>query len=150
MAMRVDKIFVDTNVLIYANDPLSPFNQAARAQLYNYAGSGFELWISRQIIREYLSTKSRAMVLSNTYNAMTLFNDIQHFSTIFKIADESQNVTNELLRLVTSYNVGGKQVHDCNIVATMKTQGISALLTHNVADFKRYANENIEIIPILL
>jgi len=35
-------------------------------------------------------------------------------------------------------SLGGKQVHDANIVATMQAYGISHLLTHNIADFKRF------------
>ena len=33
---------------------------------------------------------------------------------------------------------GGKQVHDANIIATMKVYGIPALLTRNTEDFERF------------
>ena len=35
--------------------------------------------------------------------------------------------------------VRGKQVHDCNIVATMLTNGVRRLATRNATDFRRYA-----------
>ena len=35
------------------------------------------------------------------------------------------------------FQIGGKQVHDANIVATMLAYGISSVPTHNTADFKR-------------
>jgi predicted nucleic acid-binding protein len=35
--------------------------------------------------------------------------------------------------------VAGRQVHDANIVATMLANGITRLLTFNVADFRRFA-----------
>ncbi len=35
--------------------------------------------------------------------------------------------------------MGGKQVHDANIAATMLAHGITRLLTFNVADFQRFA-----------
>jgi predicted nucleic acid-binding protein len=47
-------------------------------------------------------------------------------------------VTDQLLQLLASYKLGGKQVHDANIVATMQAYGISALLTHNIKDFDRF------------
>jgi predicted nucleic acid-binding protein len=35
------------------------------------------------------------------------------------------------------FQIGGKQVHDANIVATMQAYGIPALLPHNTKDFER-------------
>ncbi len=40
------------------------------------------------------------------------------------------------------------QVHDANIVATMLAQGIQKLLTHNVADCKRFA-AHITVMPLV-
>lgn len=37
-----------------------------------------------------------------------------------------------------SFNIGGKQVHDANIVATMLAYDIPCLLTHNTRDFERF------------
>jgi hypothetical protein len=44
----------------------------------------------------------------------------------------------KLLMLVRQVEVGGKHIHDANIVATMLAQNITHLLTHNVADFRRF------------
>ena len=44
--------------------------------------------------------------------------------------------------------VGGKQVHDANIVATMNVLGVTHLLTHNVRDFERFRNL-ITILPLV-
>ena len=46
----------------------------------------------------------------------------------------------ELLSLVATHAVRGKQVHDCNIVATMRANGVARLATRNASDFKRYAD----------
>ena len=35
----------------------------------------------------------------------------------------------------------GKQVHDANIVATMRANGLKRLATFNVADFARFEDE---------
>ena len=43
--------------------------------------------------------------------------------------------------------MGGKQIHDANIVATMLAYNIPCLLTHNVKDFKRFEGI-IEIVSI--
>jgi predicted nucleic acid-binding protein len=42
--------------------------------------------------------------------------------------------------VLAAYDVGGKQVHDANVVATMLTHGITRLLTFNTGDFSRFAD----------
>ena len=41
--------------------------------------------------------------------------------------------------------MGGKQVHDANIVATMLANGVTPLLTFNAADFRRFGSR-IELV----
>lgn len=64
---------------------------------------------------------------------------LQYFESRFAVADETAAVTRTLCELLAETSTGGKQVHDANIVATMLVYGVPALLTHNVADFKRFA-----------
>ena len=53
--------------------------------------------------------------------------------------DETRAVATRLLALVEAAGCSGKQVHDANIVATMLEHGVTALVTDNPADFRRYA-----------
>ena len=46
-----------------------------------------------------------------------------------------------------SVPVGGKQVHDANIVATMLAHGERRLLTLNTGDFRRYGGR-IELVTV--
>ena len=57
-------------------------------------------------------------------------------------------VTTNLLNLLTTITINGKQVHDANIVATMQAHGIPKLLTHNTTDFARYASI-ITVVPLV-
>jgi predicted nucleic acid-binding protein len=47
-------------------------------------------------------------------------------------------VTANSLTLLGTIAIGGQQVHDASIVATMQTCGLRRLLTHNTADFARF------------
>ena len=47
----------------------------------------------------------------------------------------------ELLALVHDRQVKGKQVHDANIVATMRSKGITRLATLNAGDFERHEDD---------
>ncbi|MDM3845145.1 MAG: VapC toxin family PIN domain ribonuclease [Aphanizomenon gracile PMC638.10] len=104
-----------------------------------------EMWISRQTLREYLSGMTRRSDLTGTIPITSLVADVKYFSSYFHVAENTALVTERLLKLMTEINIGGKQVHDANIVATMLVYGIPRLLTHNIGDFARFS----ELITIL-
>lgn len=57
-------VFIDTNVLIYAALARSPLNLEAKGWLQKLSEQATALWISRQVIREFLAvmTRSRELV----------------------------------------------------------------------------------------
>lgn len=63
----------------------------------------------------------------------------------FEILEEGPAVTEILVALCREVTVGGRQIHDANIVATMLAHGEHRLLTFNTSDFRRYG-ERIELI----
>ena len=143
-----EPVFVDTNVLAYSQQALSPFHGPAVAKLTGLRAAGHELWISRQILREYLAGLSRPGLLLVPVPMPGLVNDVRLFATTYRIAEDGPAVTTELLTLLTTIPAAGKQVHDTNIVATMLAHGISRLLTHNVADFNRFGG-HITVEPLV-
>jgi predicted nucleic acid-binding protein len=54
-----DPVFVDTNVLVYANVASAPLHVHAGATLQVLESAGIVLWIGRQVLRESLATLSR-------------------------------------------------------------------------------------------
>ena len=55
----------------------------------------------------------------------------------FQVADDTTAVTRQLIKLLENFKIGGKQVHDANIVAAMLAFDIPCLLTYNIKDFER-------------
>jgi predicted nucleic acid-binding protein len=143
-----DPVLVDTNVLIYHQIAGSPFHVAARTQLRDLSAAGHTLWVSRQILREYLAAMSRPGTVTPPPSMTALIADVQTFQTRFFSAEDGLAVTIHLLSLLSSIPCGGKQVHDANIVATMLAPGIPRLLTHNVVDFSRFAGI-ITVVPLV-
>lgn len=137
--MVAEPVFIDTNVLIYAKQSLSPWHASAVAKLQDHAAAGHPLWISRQTLREYLSAMSRPGALTTPVPMSALIADVRSFESQFLVAEDGPGVTAHLLSLLSTVACGGKQVHDANLVATMMAVGIPKLLTHNVADFNRFA-----------
>lgn len=148
MMIRADNsIFVDANILVYSTLASSPLNETARKAIEDREAAGIALWISRQILREYLSALTRPQTYTSPLPMSMLIADVQHFERRFRIAEDSAQVTQELLRLIAPIRIGGKRIHDANIVATMLTNGITHLLTHNTADFSSFS-QRITVVPL--
>jgi predicted nucleic acid-binding protein len=148
MATMAGKIFIDTNILVYSNNTLSPFCQTARAKPQEVYTNYDSVWVSRQIFREFAAVVSREMQAAGQVNFDELEKTIIRFEDDFQVAEDSGATTNRWLSLLKETNSFGKQVHDTNIAATMLAYGIDTILTHNVIDFKRFSHL-IHIVPLL-
>lgn len=148
MATIDNPVFIDTNILVYANLALSPLHLQATQRLQDLDEQGFTLWVSRQILREYLSAMTRQGDLTGEIPIASLVADVQYFVNRFRVAEDNLQVTESLLALMEQVPIGGRQVHDANIVATMQAYGIDQLLTHNVADFNRFS-DFITVLPLV-
>lgn len=134
-----EALFVDANALVYANVTESPFHAQALGALQAAHQAGRSLWISRQVLREYLATMTRPQAFA-ILPKETVLSQVNQFVERFEVADDTPAVTEQLLTVVSKHTVGGKQIHDANIVATMLAYGLSCLLTHNVKDFERFGD----------
>jgi predicted nucleic acid-binding protein len=142
-----DSIFLDTNILVYASQIQSPFHQVAMEAIQDFYNAGVELWISRQVLREYLATLTRPQQFANPLPIAIVIQDLRYFYNRFQVAEDNFLVTERLLTLMETISIGGKQVHDANIVATMLIYGIPNLLTYNTVDFARFS-ELITVLPL--
>jgi predicted nucleic acid-binding protein len=140
-------IFLDTNILVYANVSESPLHDVALQAIQSRYDTGVELWISRQVLREFLRTLTRPQAFINPRPIATIIERVRFFQTQFRVADDTLEVTERLLSLIEEITIGGKQVHDANIVATMLAYNIPQLLTHNTEDFARFS-ELITVVPL--
>lgn len=134
-----DSAFVDTNILLRALHNTIPLHLQARTLVEQTWEQDVELWISRQVIREYLTQVSRPGFFAQALPIEQILAHMQTIQSLFRIADETAATTAQLLHLLRVYPSGGKQVHDANIVATMQVYHIPTLLTLNIDDFKRFA-----------
>ena len=73
------KVFVDTNILIFANVRSSPFHEQAQAKLINLYENNYHLCISSQVLREYLAVLSRPDALGKKIADELLIADINSF-----------------------------------------------------------------------
>jgi len=140
-------IFVDSNVLIYDAFAESPSHAAAKATLEQWRSSGTLMWVSSQVLRECLAAFTRPQPFGAALAPLLATTRIRGLQRSFLVARDHPVVTLQLLDLIDSIPIGGAQVHDANIVATMLAHGIPRLLTGNVDDFARF-DHLIELVPL--
>ena len=67
MAMTDDNaIFIDTNILIYANVATAPLHEQALNAIKEAHQAGRPLWISRQVLREFIAARTRPQTFTQT------------------------------------------------------------------------------------
>src|SRR5947209_1098388 len=106
--------FVDTNILVYATDPQSPWHQRATDALNRARQSGIELVVSPQVLREYLAITTRPS--GGTPRTVAALANVRTFQQELKVVQDGLAVTPRLLDLIEKYAVAGKQVHDTHTV----------------------------------
>lgn len=138
-------MFIDTNVLVYSRILEAPNHGVARASLERAFRSPEPLRISRQVIREYLAVVTRPQVWTVAMTREEALEDVSRLMDSFEVLEDGPMVMDSLMTLCREVPVGGRQIHDANIVATMLAHGERRLLTFNVEDFLRYGDRIVLI-----
>ena len=96
-------------------------------------------------MREYLSVVTRPQTWPIAITREEALLDVSRLLSGFEILEDGPRVTDSLITICREISVGGRQIHDANIVATMLAHGERRLLTFNTSDFRRYA-DRIELV----
>lgn len=135
-----ESVFIDTNVLVYVSRPTAPEHSTAVAALAETEASGCAVWLSPQVLREYLAVVTRPQATAPALRMAAAIADIRQFRAAFAVTEEGPMVLERLLLLLQTHPGAGRQVHDANIVAAMSVHGIGRLMTFNAGDFRRFAD----------
>jgi len=130
-----DRIFLDTNILVYLSDTGAELHETVK-EIFKGIAEKYEIWISRQILREYAVVVSRKEDVEKPLKPQEIINDMTKWEKSFRVIDETQEITENLKNLILKYNLKGKRIHDANIVASMMEFSIRLLFTFNVRDFQ--------------
>ncbi len=143
------KVFVDTNILYYANEPLTSFGEQAIGRMKELVVEGHRLALSTQIIREYANSTLRNAIyhkLSLKQSIEDVLYNIVQFHEDFEIFHENEEVLPNWLHLFPLLTTH-KDVFDFNIAATLQAHGIRHILTHNTNDFFKFSDW-LTILPL--
>lgn len=132
-------VVIDTNMLLRSSQRVHP-QSAIAARATNILDSKNEdLVVLPQNIVEFWAVATRPLSVNGlglTVNQTIL--EVNRLSLLFELLPEVP-IHDEWLRLVTKYQVLGKNVHDARLVAAMIVNGIDSILTFNVPDFARHS-----------
>lgn len=142
-----DKVFVDTNILLRTLFAEMELHAESSELLKQVIQNGAELWISGQILREFMVQTTHPKTLKQPLQIAEVIQSINKIKLLFAVADDTLLVRDKLLELLQNYPTQGKQIHDANVVATMLAYGIETLLTLNIDDFKRF-QDKIQLISL--
>lgn len=138
--MAADRYLLDTNVLLTATQPQREHFQRASRILDTWSTFGHQLYVSGQVLREYLAVATRPAAANGMgLEPVQAAQNVEAFCTKVAVLDEDERVSTLLRELVVSLGIRGKQVHDANLVATASVHGVETLITANVADFERFS-----------
>ena len=138
------RYLVDTNILLRFVDRSHPLHPEIRMAVRTLRQDGHQLRITSQNCIEFWNVATRPLGKNGfgltPLNAERL---LQLIERLFPVLPDRADVYQEWRRLVVNFSVSGVQVHDARLVASMKVNGISTILTLNVVDFQRYLSEGI-------
>jgi predicted nucleic acid-binding protein len=137
----VQTILVDTGVLLRAFDRSSPVQKSIFRAFRKHWNQGNLFVTSHQNIAEFWNVATRPASARGGFG-LSVDETLKRVQTIEKLGMVLP-FTNacylEWRQLLVAHSIIGVSVHDARIVATMKSHGISHLLTLNDADFQRYS-----------
>jgi len=93
------KAFVDTNVLLRAITPVMELHAQAEKLIQEQWDNDVEIWLSRQIIREYMVQVTRPQAFMRPLSASQVKDQVQTIESLFRVAEDSRAVTAQLVEL---------------------------------------------------
>ena len=127
---------LDTNILLYLSNPGSPEHAVARAATAKLLAGGARLAIAPQVLFELWSVATRPVAANGLgWSVVQARAEVDAIRSRFLMLEEPPTVVDLWLDIVTRHGLKGKRIHDAHLLATMKANGVTRLLTLNAADF---------------
>lgn len=135
---------IDTNVLLRLADRSNSLHPVIRTAIRKLRQDGCSLHITSQNCVEFWNVATRPIERNGFGLTPTDANRLLRLiERLFSVLPDSPEIYLEWRRLAFTHSVSGVQVHDARLVAAMKVNGITNILTLNTTDFTRYVGEGI-------
>lgn len=145
--MKIDRVFLDTNILLEATDQGRRFHTQATGVLRDFAKRRWSLHCNAQVLREYLVVATRpesANGLGLTVSDAVA--NIRQFRRKVALVLEPAVCIDTLLTWAERHGMCGMKLHDLQILVAAYHGSMDALLTGNTKDFP--VIEELAILPL--
>jgi predicted nucleic acid-binding protein len=136
----VDKILIDTNVLVYVHQALSPFHAQSKALLEKGLREEILLCVCPQVLIEFYAVITNPKRVTNPVTSDKALIEIKKYfksRNIYKIFPKGDTLK-RTIDLIMKYKVTQMDVFDLQLVATMLSNGVKRLSTFNTGDFEKF------------
>ena len=132
---------IDTNVLLRAVDPASPDHQLALQSLRDLREQGVVFCITLQNLVEFWAVSTRPSEsrggLGFTFREAMA--EIEDMESVYMLVPDTPAVLSEWKSILSATKAAGVRAHDARLAATFVANGISHILTFDVADFAGFS-----------
>jgi predicted nucleic acid-binding protein len=134
-------VLIDTSTLLRTLQLRHPQYETATRALEILPQQGHALHIVPQNLVELWAVATRPL----SYNGLGLtisaaLAELDRLKRMFLLLPETPAIYPAWEALVSQYQVSGKPTHDARLVAAMQVHGLTAVLTFNLSDFRRYSH----------
>ena len=134
------RILLDTNILLRLDDTGHIHHARALSAVDQLHAAGHELVLVPQVLYEYWVVATRPTEVNGLgLDPARVDQILSEWLELFTLLHDERRVFRFWRKLVTRYEVKGKNAHDARIVAAMERHGVSSILTFNTADFARFS-----------
>lgn len=132
----MDLYLLDTNILLRSGDILSPQYTLARSAIAKILAQGDRCVLTSQVLIEFWVVATRPLEVNGLgWTAQFTADVVRQWIAQFPLFEDTPEVFQKWLELVTNYNIKGKRTHDIRLLAVMSVHQIPYLLTFNPRDF---------------
>jgi len=134
------RVFLDTNILVYAAD-IDSISHATAATLLTKINTGhLKPCISLQILCEFYATVTNARKFRRPLSPSEATEIITgYLESDISLLYLKNNTIKLTLDMAIRHKINGPEIFDTQIVATMLENGVGMIYTANVSDFKKYS-----------
>ncbi len=138
--MKVCKVFLDTNILIYHTfeDFDVDKHRSVTSILQQLHKDHYSLYISSQIIREFVAVATNEKIFHTPLQGQDVILKVNEFQNNFYVLFDTENSLTILKDLIARYHITKYHVHDTNIAATVVANRLDYLWTFNEKDFAKF------------
>src|SRR5690242_8681510 len=129
-------VLVDTNILLRSVEPLHPQHALAVGAVSQLLSESTPVYFTLQNIAEFWNVATRPIANNGLgLSIAATLGEVEKIEALLTLLPDTPGVYAEWKRIIVEHGVSGVKVHDARLIATMKTHGLSRLLTFDVDDF---------------